>query len=124
PRGIKLDERDDSEAGVPSGGRPRMASLFLVAFPAEAGPFVLLYLVWPAYWAWACWFVATEKARNPGWGWAGFFVGPFAFIPLAAAPDLTEYEDPRTSSYERLGTRLKSQRGKKTDGVAVDEDGG
>lgn len=44
-------------------------------------------LVHGFYWALVCAFVADEKGRKGGaWGFAGFFGGVLAFIPLAAAP--------------------------------------
>ncbi len=45
------------------------------------------------YWWAVCWWVAKEKDRNvTAWAALGFFLWIGAYLPLAAAPDLTEYE--------------------------------
>ncbi len=57
-------------------------------------------MAWVLYWA--CGFLAREKERNE-WSWtiAGFILGPFAFLPLAFAPDLTEYDEAAGHREER-----------------------
>lgn len=66
-----------------------------------AGP-----LGWVLYWAWACHFLAVEKERTEvGWMVARIFLGPLAFLPLAFAPDLSEYDE--GSAQVSPGTRLR-----------------
>lgn len=76
---------------------------------ASALVFALLMaglLSWVLYWAWACHFLAVEKERTEvGWMVAGIFLGPLAFLPLAFAPDLTEYDE--GSAQASPGTRLR-----------------
>lgn len=69
---------------------------------------------WAAYWCWACWFVAREKERNVRrWAIGGLLAGPFAFLPLAFAPDLTEYDEgsDRTSPGARLSELIELRNG-------------
>ena len=47
-----------------------------------------------SYWCLACAWVAGEKERSvPAWAALGFALWFAAFLPLAVAPDLTEYAD-------------------------------
>ena len=51
------------------------------------------WLVGSAYWALVCGWVAREKDRNVRvWAAFGFLIWLFAFLPIAAVPDLSEYE--------------------------------
>ncbi len=46
-----------------------------------------------SYWCLVCAWVAVEKERNAyAWGVLGFVLWLGAFLPLAVAPDLTEYD--------------------------------
>lgn len=74
-----------------------VAGPFIATTAAQAAVIVLWVLAvvgaWIGYWTWACWFVAYEKDRNAtAWAIAGAVIGPFAFLPLAVVPDLTEYD--------------------------------
>lgn len=57
------------------------------------GLIVAGWLAASAYWFVVCGWVAAEKSRHQ-WGWAiaGFLIWFGAFLPLLAAPDLSEYE--------------------------------
>lgn len=47
-----------------------------------------------AYWSVVCAWVAEEKERSVmAWAALGFVLWLGAFLPLAVAPDLTEYEN-------------------------------
>lgn len=51
------------------------------------------WFIGSVYWSAVCWWVAREKDRNvTTWAALGFLLWIGAYLPLAAAPDLTEYE--------------------------------
>lgn len=51
------------------------------------------WLLGSTYWAMTCGWVAAEKSRSgPKWAAMGFLLWMLAFLPLAVAPDLSEYD--------------------------------
>lgn len=69
----------------------------LIGLLVLLGLWVAFSLIWGAI----CGYVAREKDRNQGWWTAlGFFGWFFAYLAIAAVPDLSEYE-PSDPSPER-----------------------
>lgn len=61
----------------------------LIGLLVLLGLWVAFSLIWGAI----CGYVAREKDRNQGWWTAlGFFGWFFAYLAIAAVPDLSEYE--------------------------------